>query len=190
MVSRCRRRMSSPTMSITSSWRAPRTRGGHHFDDVPAAPPNGPQRDPPLANTHSLHGGRASVKRPQIHVIGKGIARFHAVYWPAFLLSAGVPLPSKIAVHGYLSVDGRKISKSNKTRSRSTDAEQVVRSQTTTGLRPLKRPRLGDSTLAPSHCRAVGERARISSGGRAQRERADRIAVRRSQTLTRRIAGE
>jgi len=46
------------------------------------------------------------------HVIGKGITRFHAVYWAAFLLSAGLPLPERIFVHGYLTVDGEKISKS------------------------------------------------------------------------------
>jgi methionyl-tRNA synthetase len=45
-------------------------------------------------------------------VIGKGILRFHAVYWPAFLLSAGYPLPSTLVVHGYLTVEGQKISKS------------------------------------------------------------------------------
>lgn len=48
----------------------------------------------------------------RVHVIGKGILRFHAVYWPAFLLSAGEPLPSAIFVHDYLTVDGAKISKS------------------------------------------------------------------------------
>lgn len=48
------------------------------------------------------------------HVIGKGITRFHAVYWPAFLLSAGLPLPDRILVHGYLTVDGQKISKSGR----------------------------------------------------------------------------
>lgn len=48
----------------------------------------------------------------RVHVIGKGISRFHAVYWPAFLLSAGLPLPDRLAVHGYLTVDGAKISKS------------------------------------------------------------------------------
>ncbi|MFC4067461.1 methionine--tRNA ligase [Actinoplanes subglobosus] len=46
------------------------------------------------------------------HVIGKGIVRFHAVYWPALLLSAGLPLPTSILVHDYLSVDGAKLSKS------------------------------------------------------------------------------
>ena len=46
------------------------------------------------------------------HVIGKGIVRFHAVYWPAFLLAAGLPLPDEIFVHGYLTVDGKKIGKS------------------------------------------------------------------------------
>ncbi|MEO8706842.1 MAG: methionine--tRNA ligase [Kofleriaceae bacterium] len=46
------------------------------------------------------------------HVIGKDITRFHAVYWPAFLLAAGLPLPDRILVHGYLTVDGKKIAKS------------------------------------------------------------------------------
>jgi len=46
------------------------------------------------------------------HVIGKGIIRFHAVYWPAILLSAGVALPTDIFVHDYLTVNGAKISKS------------------------------------------------------------------------------
>jgi methionyl-tRNA synthetase len=47
------------------------------------------------------------------HVVGKGVTRFHAVYWPAILLSAGLPLPTRIQVHGYLTVDGQKIGKSN-----------------------------------------------------------------------------
>src|SRR5262249_41378325 len=45
-------------------------------------------------------------------VIGKGVLRFHAVYWPAILLSAGEPLPTEIDVHDYLTIDGQKISKS------------------------------------------------------------------------------
>jgi methionyl-tRNA synthetase len=48
----------------------------------------------------------------RVHVIGKGILRFHAVYWPAILLSAGLPLPTDLFVHGYLTVDGQKIGKS------------------------------------------------------------------------------
>ena len=48
----------------------------------------------------------------RVHVIGKGIIRFHAVYWPAMLLSAGLALPTTIFVHEYLTADGRKISKS------------------------------------------------------------------------------
>jgi methionyl-tRNA synthetase len=46
------------------------------------------------------------------HVIGKGITRFHAVYWPAMLLSAGLPVPTRILVHGYVTAEGRKIGKS------------------------------------------------------------------------------
>jgi methionyl-tRNA synthetase len=46
------------------------------------------------------------------HVIGKGILRFHAVYWPAILLSAGCAIPTAILVHDYVTVDGAKLSKS------------------------------------------------------------------------------
>jgi methionyl-tRNA synthetase len=49
----------------------------------------------------------------RVHVIGKGILRFHAVFWPAILESAGVPLPTEILVHEYLTVAGRKLSKSS-----------------------------------------------------------------------------
>src|ERR1700722_1504513 len=48
----------------------------------------------------------------RVHLVGKGVLRFHAVYWPALLLSAGEPIPTEIFVHDYLTVDGRKISKS------------------------------------------------------------------------------
>ena len=48
----------------------------------------------------------------RLHVIGKGILRFHAVYWPAILLSAGLPVPTDIVVHDYLTVEGRKLGKS------------------------------------------------------------------------------
>lgn len=46
------------------------------------------------------------------HVIGKGIIRFHAVYWPAFLISANLPLPKRLFVHEYITVNGQKMSKS------------------------------------------------------------------------------
>lgn len=48
----------------------------------------------------------------KIHVIGKNVWKFHAVYWPALLLSAGLPLPNEIVVHGFLTNNGVKISKS------------------------------------------------------------------------------
>ncbi len=49
---------------------------------------------------------------PGIHVIGKDILRFHAVYWPAFLMSAGMPLPRQVVGHGWWLKDARKMSKS------------------------------------------------------------------------------
>ncbi len=46
------------------------------------------------------------------HFIGKDILRFHSVYWPAFLMSAGLPLPGQIFSHGWWTVEGQKMSKS------------------------------------------------------------------------------
>jgi len=46
------------------------------------------------------------------HIVGKDILRFHAVYWPAFLLSGGLRVPSQIWAHGWLTVNGEKMSKS------------------------------------------------------------------------------
>ncbi|MFA5013476.1 MAG: methionine--tRNA ligase [Candidatus Paceibacterota bacterium] len=48
----------------------------------------------------------------RLHVIGKGVTRFHAVYWPAMLLSAGLNLPKVIFSHGYITANGQKMSKS------------------------------------------------------------------------------
>src|SRR4051812_27275259 len=47
-----------------------------------------------------------------IHVIGKDVVRFHAVYWPAFLMSAGLPLPKQVFGHGHVLLRGEKMSKS------------------------------------------------------------------------------
>ena len=52
----------------------------------------------------------------RVHVIGKGIVRFHAVYWPAILLSAGVRLPTAVCVHDYVTAGGRRLSKSSEAR--------------------------------------------------------------------------
>ena len=55
---------------------------------------------------------RAAYWPADAHVIGKDITRFHAIYWPAFLMSAGLPLPKQIVVHGFLFNRGEKMSKS------------------------------------------------------------------------------
>ncbi|MDP5228675.1 MULTISPECIES: methionine--tRNA ligase [Arthrobacter] len=47
-----------------------------------------------------------------VHVIGKDISRFHAIFWPAFLMSAGLPLPKRVMIHGFLHNNGVKMSKS------------------------------------------------------------------------------
>jgi methionyl-tRNA synthetase len=47
-----------------------------------------------------------------VHVIGKDILRFHTVYWPTFLMAAGLPLPKKIFGHGWWTIEGQKMSKS------------------------------------------------------------------------------
>ncbi len=56
--------------------------------------------------------GEDAAGARRVHVIGKDILRFHAIYWPAMLLSAGLPLPTEILVHDFLTANGRKLSKS------------------------------------------------------------------------------
>ena len=55
---------------------------------------------------------RANFWPADVHIIGKDIVRFHAVYWPAFLMSAGLPLPKRVFGHGFLFNRGEKMSKS------------------------------------------------------------------------------
>ena len=57
-------------------------------------------------------GPRAKYWPADAHVIGKDITRFHAIYWPAFLMSADLPVPKQIVVHGFLFNKGEKMSKS------------------------------------------------------------------------------
>ncbi|HZH26980.1 MAG TPA: methionine--tRNA ligase [Azospirillaceae bacterium] len=47
-----------------------------------------------------------------LHMVGKDILRFHTVYWPAFLMSAGLPLPRRVFAHGWWTIEGEKMSKS------------------------------------------------------------------------------
>ncbi|OQP88456.1 methionine--tRNA ligase [Rhizobium rhizosphaerae] len=57
-------------------------------------------------------GPRAKFWPADLHMIGKDIIRFHTVYWPAFLMSAGLPLPKRVFAHGFLLNKGEKMSKS------------------------------------------------------------------------------
>lgn len=63
--------------------------------------------DPPQLDLVLERGWPASL-----HVIGKDILRFHAVFWPAMLLSAGLPLPARVFGHGFLTREGQKMGKS------------------------------------------------------------------------------
>lgn len=61
-----------------------------------------------------------------LHLIGKEIVRFHAVYWPAFLMAADLPLPKRIFAHGWLLFDNAKMSKSRGNIVRATPIRQVM----------------------------------------------------------------
>ena len=64
------------------------------------------------------------VENPnRVHTLGKGVIRFHAVYWPAMLLSTGLPLPTTLFVHGYVTSEGQKLSKSLGVE---TDVEEII----------------------------------------------------------------
>ena len=75
-----------------------------------------------VGRAHQLHD-RARLSRPRrehyrtfwpadVHVVGKDILRFHAVFWPAFLLAAGLEPPKRVFAHGWWTNEGQKISKS------------------------------------------------------------------------------
>ena len=55
---------------------------------------------------------RSAFWPADLHLVGKEIARFHAVYWPAFLMAAGLPVPRRVFSHGWWTVEGEKMSKS------------------------------------------------------------------------------
>ncbi|MBA4150809.1 MAG: methionine--tRNA ligase [Verrucomicrobia bacterium] len=73
-------------------------------------------RGDPVVNTAlglgTGSGPEASLWPADVHVIGKDILKFHAVYWPIMLKAMGLPLPKKILVHGWWQKDGQKMSKS------------------------------------------------------------------------------
>ena len=77
-----------------------------------------PQPSTPI-NSDESRAGREQALNPQlsllpadIHVVGKDIVKFHAVFWPIMLKAMGLPLPKQILVHGWWQKDGGKISKS------------------------------------------------------------------------------
>jgi methionyl-tRNA synthetase len=88
----------------------------------------------------------------RVHLVGKGVLRFHAIYWPAILLSAGEPLPTDILVHDYLTAGGRKISKSGPAGGRADPAELAARYGTDAVRWWLLRevPRLGETDFTPA----------------------------------------
>lgn len=55
---------------------------------------------------------KAAYWPADVHVVGKEIVRFHCIYWPAFLMAAGLPLPKRVFAHGWWTVEGEKMSKS------------------------------------------------------------------------------
>ncbi len=67
----------------------------------------GPDANFPIPNSRFQRYWPADV-----HIIGQDILKFHAVYWPAILLALDLPLPRSLAVHGFFTVNGQKISKS------------------------------------------------------------------------------
>jgi methionyl-tRNA synthetase len=82
----------------------------------PSAPGAGGAENGPPSRARTSHPAGDTLTRSfwpaDVHLIAKDILRFHAVYWPALLMAAGIELPRKLFVHGYLLMDGEKMSKS------------------------------------------------------------------------------
>ena len=81
---------------------------------------------------------RARYWPADAHVIGKDITRFHAIYWPAFLMSADLPLPKQIVVHGFLFNRGEKMSKSGRQRDQPGYAGAALRGRSAPILLPAR----------------------------------------------------
>jgi methionyl-tRNA synthetase len=81
-----------------------------NYITVPAA--HGDQTISSVLNSQlSTHNSQLSLWPADIHVVGKDIVKFHAVYWPIMLKALGLPLPKQLLVHGWWQKDGAKISK-------------------------------------------------------------------------------
>ena len=63
-------------------------------------------------NYPNIEGDKFRKFWPGVHIVGKDILRFHAIYWPALLMAADIEVPSKIFAHGWWTNEGQKISKS------------------------------------------------------------------------------
>src|SRR6476620_4811989 len=79
---------------------------------APAPGAAGPGSGVPASDAAGEQPLLARLWPASYHLIAKDILRFHAVYWPALLMAAGIELPERIFVHGYLLMDGEKMSKS------------------------------------------------------------------------------
>lgn len=90
-----------------------------------------------------------------MHIIGKDILRFHALYWPAMLISAGLPTPKTIMVHGFINSGGKKMSKST---GNVIDPQEIIKKYGAEALRYyLLRyiPTLDDGDFTPEHFDSV-----------------------------------
>lgn len=85
-----------------------------------------------LANYLTVMGYPERRQVPSVHVLGKDILKFHALYWPAFLMAAQMPLPRHLLVHGHWTVAGGKMSKSG---GNAVDPHQLVRAHGADALR-------------------------------------------------------
>ena len=75
---------------------------------------SGSTRSPRISAPSAARSTKSEAIWPaDLHLVGKEIIRFHAVYWPAFLMAARLPLPKQIWAHGWLLMDSDKMSKSN-----------------------------------------------------------------------------
>jgi methionyl-tRNA synthetase len=82
-----------------------------NYFSVPAALGD-PAAVGPLGSAYNVPATAVSLWPPDVHLIGKDILKFHAVYWPIMLKALGSPLPEQLLVHGWWQKDGAKLSKS------------------------------------------------------------------------------
>ena len=107
---------------------------------------------PPWASMNDSYHDYDKYWPADVHFVGKEIVRFHSIIWPAMLMSMGMPLPKKVFGHGWLLLDGGKMSQVQGQRGRPVSAGRALRRGRAALLPAARRSRSARTATSPTSC--------------------------------------